>query len=89
MKNRRKAEKRAFDTLSAAIAHHIKALDLTPYAIGKMAGVNASMIHRFLHRERGLTLRTAARLCDALELELTPRAGSTLAIELMQQRIGE
>jgi transcriptional regulator with XRE-family HTH domain len=89
MKTTRKTKKPTFDTLSAAIADRIKRLDLTPYAVGKRSGVNASMIQRFLHGERTLTLKTAARLCEALELELLPRTGSTLAIELMRQRHGE
>ena len=44
----------------------------TPYALAKLAGIDRSALLRFLHDERGLTLDSAAALCDVLGLELRP-----------------
>ncbi len=44
------------------------------YAIAKGAGVSQSVVNRFVHGERGISLDTAARLCAYLQLDLTHRA---------------
>lgn len=46
--------------------------ELTGYAIGKSAGVDAGQISRFIAGERDLTLSTAAKLAAVLGLELHP-----------------
>ena len=43
----------------------------TEYAIAKGAGVSQSVVNRFVHGERGISLDTAARLCAHLELKLS------------------
>ena len=43
------------------------------YAIGKATGVSQSILSRFVNGERGISLETAAKLCEHLELELRRR----------------
>jgi plasmid maintenance system antidote protein VapI len=57
------------ETFKAAI----KRRRLTAYAVGKAAGVRPHVIQRFLNGERGLTLATADKLAEALELEMKPK----------------
>lgn len=47
----------------------------THYAIGKAAGVDPGQISRFISGERSITLPTAAKLAEALGLELRPVRG--------------
>jgi plasmid maintenance system antidote protein VapI len=42
----------------------------TEYAIAKGSGVSQSVVNRFVHGERGISLDTAARLCAYLKLSL-------------------
>lgn len=63
--------------IDVALAKAIKASGRTHYAIGVAAGVSSTTIDRFMYRDerhRGLTLETAARLAEALGLELRPVA---------------
>lgn len=63
--------------IDVALARAIKASGRTHYAIGVAAGVSSTTIDRFMYRDerhRGLTLETAARLAEALGLELRPVA---------------
>ena len=46
----------------------------TEYAIAKGSGVSQSVVNRFVHGERGISLETASRLCAYLGLDLTHRA---------------
>lgn len=49
----------------------IEARGLTAYRVAKMAGLTrADPVQRFLSGERGLTLDTFNRLCQALDLRL-------------------
>lgn len=45
----------------------------TEYAIAKASGVNQSVVNRFVNGERGISLETAAKLCDYLDLDLRRR----------------
>lgn len=45
----------------------------TYYALAKRTGVDAVVISRFVAGERSLRLDTAAKLAEALDLELRPR----------------
>jgi len=45
----------------------------TLYRLARDSGVNSAILGRFVRRERGLTLETASRLCQALGLELRPK----------------
>ena len=56
--------------LEGAIRDRIRGLNLTPYRVGKMTGVDASVIQRFMADERSLTLDTAEKLAKALDLVL-------------------
>jgi transcriptional regulator with XRE-family HTH domain len=42
----------------------------TEYAIAKGSGVSQSILNRFTHGERGISLETAAKLCLYLKLDL-------------------
>jgi transcriptional regulator with XRE-family HTH domain len=52
----------------------INGRDLTAYSLGKAAGVSASVVSRFLNRERGLTLETFDAIAGALGLRLVETA---------------
>jgi hypothetical protein len=67
------------DSLTGVIAARIRGLGLTHYAVGKMSGVDGATILRFMTGERTLTLRTAEKLCRALDLVLVARPDSTLS----------
>jgi transcriptional regulator with XRE-family HTH domain len=43
------------------------------YAIAKASGVSQSVVNRFVSGERGISLETAARLCEYLNLHLVSR----------------
>jgi transcriptional regulator with XRE-family HTH domain len=45
----------------------------TEYAIAKASGVSQSVVNRFLSSERGISLETAAKLCEYLKLDLVRR----------------
>jgi transcriptional regulator with XRE-family HTH domain len=45
------------------------------YAIAQATGVSQSVLNRFINGERGISLETAAKLCQYLDLDL---ASSTL-----------
>ena len=48
---------------------------LTAYGLGRDAGVDAGVIHRFLAGERDIRLETAGRIAAALGLRLVEVAG--------------
>lgn len=61
--------------IEVALVQAIKASGMTHYALGKAAGVAASVLDRFMlpeedPRHRGINLATAARIAEALHLEL-------------------
>ncbi len=45
----------------------------TEYAIAKASGVSQSVVNRFVSGERGISLETAAKLCEHLKLDLVRR----------------
>jgi hypothetical protein len=51
----------------------IKDSSESEYAIGKGAGVHQSVVYRFMHEERDISLATAAKLCAYLKLDLRQR----------------
>jgi hypothetical protein len=55
------------------IAEQIRDQELSLNLLGQEAGVSPAVISRFLRRERDITVATAQRLCDALDLVLAPR----------------
>jgi len=58
-------------TISDTLRAIIQESGLTAYSLGKMTGVNAAVIARFLNGERDLRLGTVDKLCDALSCELS------------------
>jgi transcriptional regulator with XRE-family HTH domain len=42
----------------------------TEYAIAKGSGVSQSVVNRFVSDERGISLKTAAKICEYLKLDL-------------------
>jgi transcriptional regulator with XRE-family HTH domain len=59
-------------TVSESIRSEIRSRRLTAYAAAKLAGVDASVLQRFLTGERGLSMRTLDRVCLGLGLSLQP-----------------
>lgn len=51
----------------------IKRSSETQYAIAQATGVSQSVLNRFINGERGISLETAAKLCQYLDLDLAPR----------------
>ena len=45
----------------------------TEYAIAKGSGVSQSVVNRFVNGERGISLETAAKLCEYLALDFVAR----------------
>ncbi len=68
-KRKKKARK---SPISKALRETIRERELTAYAMAKQASVSVDAVQRFLNSERGLTLATADKLADALELTLCP-----------------
>ncbi len=56
--------------VSQGLAQAIKESGLSPYKIAMQAGINPSIITRFLNGERGISLATADRIAAVLGLEL-------------------
>lgn len=61
-------------TVSETIRAVIVSRGLTAYAVASLAGVDTSVVARFLAGERGLSMKTLDRVCSALELILSPVA---------------
>jgi plasmid maintenance system antidote protein VapI len=60
-------------TLADTLRRAILASGLSVTALAREAGIAQPVLHRFMSRERDLTLRVADRLVAYLELELRPR----------------
>ena len=58
--------------LAATLRRAIRDSGMTPYAVSRDAGVDRSILVRFVNGQRGLTLTTASRLCDVLNLAFLP-----------------
>jgi len=87
MARAKKASKKPpVDTLTGALADRIKGLGLTSYAVSKRSGVDVGTVSRFVNGQRTLTLRTAEKLCEALDMVLIPRPGSTLPLDIVRER---
>jgi transcriptional regulator with XRE-family HTH domain len=62
-------------SLGARLRDVIASRGLTAYAVGKLAGVNTSIVQRFLDGTRDMRLETADRIAQALGLRLVEVAG--------------
>ena len=58
------------NTVSRTLRETIKKRGLTAYATAKKAGVSVDAVHRFIKKERGLTLGTVDKIADSLDLTL-------------------
>lgn len=67
--------KRTAVDLAATIRAAIRKAHSTPNELAQEAGVDRSVMTRFLKGERGINLDTASRLCRVLQLELQPGKG--------------
>jgi transcriptional regulator with XRE-family HTH domain len=83
---RKQSDQAPVGMMEQTIKDRMKALSLTAYAAGKMSGISPTVIQRFLNGERGLTLATADKLCQALDLTLSVKPYSTLALDLVRER---
>lgn len=63
-------QKTIADQLKAAIRDS----GLTRYRIAKDAGIKQAIIDRFVSGKRSMTMDTAAKICEALNLELKPKS---------------
>jgi len=45
---------------------------ITQYKLAQVSGIDKGILSRFIRGERTITLTTAARLAEALDLELRP-----------------
>lgn len=60
-------------TISEQLLKAIKSAKQTRYAIAVGAGVDHAVLRRFLQGERDIKLRTAEKLAQYLQLELTKK----------------
>jgi transcriptional regulator with XRE-family HTH domain len=67
-------------TVSETIRAEITRRGLTAYAAAQLAGVDTSVMSRFMAGERGLSMRTLDRVCVALALTLRPASEDNPAI---------
>jgi len=58
--------------IDAELRKQIERSGVTVYALATLAGVTPQQVGRFVRGERDLTLATAAKLAQALGLELLP-----------------
>jgi carbon storage regulator CsrA len=68
-------------SIADSIKQEICERNITAYALGKMTGVSAVTIQRFLTGERGLTLATAEKLARTLGLGVCRREVASAALE--------
>lgn len=61
--------------ISRPLREAIRESGLTAYGAAKRAGVSVDAVQRFLNDERGLTLATADKIANALDLTLCREGG--------------
>jgi plasmid maintenance system antidote protein VapI len=61
------------ETLSDVLRRAILESGMTRYAIAVKAGVDQAALSRFVSGKRSMSLETADKLMDALDLEVRPR----------------
>ncbi len=59
--------------MDEAIKRRISADGRSLYRLALDAGISVAILQWFTRGERGITLKTADRLCRALDLELRPK----------------
>jgi hypothetical protein len=66
---KRKTSQLASDTLRSTI----ETSGLSLYRVAKNAGLSYSVVHRFMHEKRSLSMQAFDKLCASLQLELQPK----------------
>ncbi len=61
--------------LSEILRERMRQTGLPIAVIARETGIVQPVLHRFFKGEQDLTLRTATKLADYLELDLVPRSG--------------
>ena len=62
-------------TVSEVLRTEIERSGLSLYRVAKNSGVGYTTLHRFMHRERTLSMEALDKLCDSMGLELQPKKG--------------
>jgi transcriptional regulator with XRE-family HTH domain len=62
-------------TIVEQLQHAIEHSGQTQYAIAQGSGISQSVLNRFINGERGISLETAAKLCDYLGIVLSKPRG--------------
>ena len=68
-----RARRRVAKTISEQLRDTIGKSDLSAYELAEAAGVDRSVLSRFLNGRRSITLETLDRLADVLKLRLEGR----------------
>ena len=68
-----RARRKSAKTISEQLREAIGRSDLSAYELAEAAGVNRSVLSRFLNGRRSITLETLDRLADVLKLRLEGR----------------
>jgi transcriptional regulator with XRE-family HTH domain len=63
------------ETVSEVLRAAIERSGLSLYRVAKNAGVGYTTLHRFMHRERSLSMEALDKLCASLGLELQSKKG--------------
>ena len=59
--------------LEKVLRDALKDSGLSTYQLGKLTGVSKAVIYRFISGQRSITLPTASKIAEAMELELKPK----------------
>ncbi len=70
-----KAKVRKAATVSEVLRMEIEQSGLSMYRVAKNAGIGYTTLHRFIHRERSLSMEALDKLCASMGLELQPKKG--------------
>ena len=63
----------AKDNIEERLRQAIVAAGVSRYRLSAMSGVSDGVLSHFVNRQRSITMTTAAKIADALDLELMPK----------------
>jgi len=69
-----------------SVTRPLPGLGLTNYAVGEISGIDAATILRLMSGEPTLTIRTAEKEREALDMVFVPRPGRTLPLDIVRDR---
>ena len=67
------SKKRKQQDLGRQLREAFDASGLSRFELARRAGMSYAIVHRFFGGDRDITLKTASKLADVLELELRPK----------------